>query len=120
MKACPKCGCEIDDMSEVCTGCMSSAQFVSGKPQPGIFADMPLPWSYDEKTRNVLAADGAIVCRNGDEVYGNSKIGESIVKVFNAIQNRCPQCSASLVHANLVDIVDTYCEECGWPDEVRQ
>ena len=55
----------------------------SKKPQEGIFKEMPLPWRYDATTRNVLSADGAIVCRNGDNVYGDPRIGEAIVKVFN-------------------------------------
>lgn len=120
MTTCNKCGCEIGDTDEVCMGCMSFTQFHRTPNQPGIFKEMPLPWRYDPDTRNVISASGALVCRNGDDVYGDPRIGEAIVKVFNAIQNRCPQCSASLVHANLVDLVDTYCEECGWPDEVRQ
>jgi hypothetical protein len=32
----------------------------------------------------------------------------------------CPQCGNSLIHANIGNgTVDTYCEECGWPDENR-
>ena len=33
-------------------------------------AHTPGPWVYDVKRRNVLATDGAIICRNGDSVYG--------------------------------------------------
>lgn len=36
-------------------------------------------------------------------------------------QRHCPQCDAHTVDANLGDgTVDTYCEECGWPDENRK
>jgi len=56
--------------------------------QSGIFKHAPLPWRYDSNTRNVIAADGSLVCRNGDDVYGVPEIGEAIVKVFNAIPDR--------------------------------
>jgi hypothetical protein len=39
-----------------------------------------------------------------------------------SIANRCPQCGEQLVTANTngtEEGLDTYCEECGWPDEVR-
>lgn len=52
--------------------------------KPDIFQTAPLPWRYDSQTRNVIAADGSIVCRNGDDVYGVPEIGEAIVKMFNA------------------------------------
>ena len=30
----------------------------------------------------------------------------------------CPCCNELLVHANIGDgTVDTYCEDCGWPDD---
>lgn len=33
----------------------------------------------------------------------------------------CPACEARLVHTNIGNgKMDTYCEECGWPDEVRE
>ena len=33
----------------------------------------------------------------------------------------CPCCGELLVHANLGNgTVDTYCEDCGWPDECRE
>lgn len=52
---------------------------------------------------------------------------DTIQKLKNAaalVRNKliyCPACNESLVHANLGDgTVDSYCEECGWPDEVRE
>lgn len=34
------------------------------------------------------------------------------------MKNTCPNCGKLLVHANLGNgVVDTYCEDCGWPDE---
>jgi hypothetical protein len=29
----------------------------------------------------------------------------------------CPQCGELLVHANLGNRVDVYCEDCHWPDD---
>ncbi len=43
----------------------------------------PLPWRYDPQTRNILAADGSIVCRNGDSVHGYPEIAERIVQSVN-------------------------------------
>lgn len=58
-----------------------------------IFDEMPLPWRYDKNTMNVIAADGAIVCRNGDSVYGNPHIAEWIVDAANAnVTRRCCDC----------------------------
>jgi len=32
--------------------------------------------------------------------------------------DKCPVCGENLIHANVGDgSIDTYCEECGWPDE---
>lgn len=57
------------------------------------FDEMPLPWRYDKKTMNVIAADGAIVCRNGDGVYGNPNVGEWIVNAANAnLPRHCSDC----------------------------
>jgi hypothetical protein len=53
-------------------------------PTTGMFETAPLPWKYDNRTRNVLAADGSIVCLNGDSVFGWSVIGEGIVKLANS------------------------------------
>jgi RNase P subunit RPR2 len=34
--------------------------------------------------------------------------------------NLCPNCRSSLVHVNPgTGEIDTYCEDCGWPDEER-
>lgn len=63
----------------------------------GIFKVVPLPWRYDSETRNVVAFDGGIVCRNGDSVFGFPEVGEAIVKVFNDLAGR----------------INTPCHECG-------
>jgi len=31
----------------------------------------------------------------------------------------CPGCSSLLIQANTGFRIETYCEECGWPDECR-
>lgn len=31
----------------------------------------------------------------------------------------CPNCGRALIHANTGNLIDTYCEDCGWPDEKR-
>jgi len=37
------------------------------------------------------------------------------------MKKNCPSCGELLVHANLGNgDIDTYCEECGWPDECRE
>lgn len=51
----------------------------------GMFENAPLPWRYDNATRNVIAYDGSIVCRNGDDVYGYPEVGEGIVKLINHV-----------------------------------
>ena len=54
-------------------------------PKTGMFQNAPLPWRYDAKTRNVIALDGSIVCRNGDTVYGYPEVGEGIANIANWI-----------------------------------
>lgn len=37
------------------------------------------------------------------------------------MRRNCPICQELLTHANVgKGAIDTYCEECGWPDEVRE
>lgn len=54
-------------------------------PTGGMFNRAPLPWKYDCHTRNIIAADGSVVARNGDSVYGDPAIGEGIVKIVNSL-----------------------------------
>ncbi len=47
-------------------------------------------------------------------------IPEKVVLEALQLLNKCPQCGENLVYANLGNgTVDTYCEECGFPDENR-
>jgi hypothetical protein len=80
-------------MNDCCPGCLSVSEKLNAKivRQPTVFAKMPLPWRYDQQSRNVLSADGAIVCRVGDSVYGDPEIGETIVKTFNEYPKWFPQ-----------------------------
>ena len=57
---------------------------------------IPYTWYVGETGSRFL-----IALRDNKEIWGN----------------QCPQCRSQLIHANLGDVVDTYCEECGWPDE---
>lgn len=71
--------------------------------QPGIFQVVPLPWRYDSVTRNVIASNGMLVCRNGDSVHGIPEIGEAIVKVFNGLPPfAASACSEALRPRNLM------------------
>lgn len=76
-------GQDDDGLSEVryAVCCHGSPDYPTAKP----FDSAPLPWRYDAVTRNVVAADGAIVCRIGDSVYGDPALGETIVRQFNAL-----------------------------------
>lgn len=43
-------------------------------------------------------------------------------KLFNTLIHLqgCPNCRSNMIHANIGHgLVDSYCEECGWPDEER-
>ncbi len=47
-------------------------------------------------------------------------VPEKIVLEALQLLNKCPQCGENLIYANLGNgTVDTYCEECGFPDENR-
>lgn len=45
---------------------------------------MPLPWRYDTETKNVIADDGAIVCRVGDSVHADPAVGNAICDAMNS------------------------------------
>lgn len=47
-----------------------SEKTTDGKSVPSneLFANLPMPWTFDPKTRNVTAANGCIVARAGDSV----------------------------------------------------
>lgn len=50
-------------------------------------------------------------------IAGGSKSGNLIRKQLGALMDKCPTCGSLLVTANLGGKIDTYCEDCGWPDE---
>ena len=51
--------------------------------------------------------------------WGNEAEVANMVKMLNIYRKRfkhCPECGAILVQPRTLD---DYCEDCGWPDEVR-
>ena len=54
------------------------------------------------------------------KVWGNERKAFEVTKSLNQCSfgrfNYCPVCGASVIQPRTLD---DYCEECGWPDEVR-
>lgn len=79
-----------------------------------------------------VCEDGAAILKDGqmmtieeiiDHLRSIQQQNERIARlsaVINGMIN-CPCCAKQLVHINPGDgSIDTYCEECGWPDEERE
>jgi hypothetical protein len=99
--------------------------------QHGIFAHYPLPWRYDNWTRNVVDAHGAIVCHNGDSVFGEDDVGETIVRVMNALRDRAdwPNKAApakrieplsTLADTGMVEVIRKINELIEWANDSQQ
>jgi len=77
---------------------------------------------YDEKFESYCAK--ATSGNNDEPFFANGcpdaeASGATVVSPAEAYKF-CPICRNMLVHANIGDgTIDTYCEKCGWPDEVR-
>jgi hypothetical protein len=55
-----------------------------GWPAEYDFSEMPLPWTYREDTRDVVASNGTVVCKAGDTVADGYRSGPLIVALANA------------------------------------
>ena len=51
----------------------------AGEASPAFGCSAPLPWRFDDRTRNVVAFDGTIVCRAGDCVCDAAHAGPLVV-----------------------------------------
>ena len=84
------------------------------------------PWDFEwlklspDPKRNLVKA-GALIAAELDRQLLEEK-SERRAKPTSVPLTKCPQCGESLVQANTDGTqqgLDTYCEECGWPDENR-
>lgn len=70
---------------------------------------------YDDEPHG---KDKPVIWHDEDEVLEAVKRMNTFLEEEN--KKECPECKADLVEVNIGDgTIDVYCEECGYPDEIR-